>query len=79
MNKILKYIYLTLFFGLFESSFCHASGMEETMYSEGKIYVGVAVMSVIFAGIAIYLIMLDRKISVIERKLNRTKDNLLKD
>lgn len=38
------------------------------MVSEGKIYVVLAVCVTIFAGIVIYLIRLDRKISALEKK-----------
>lgn len=41
--------------------------MADTMRSSGKIYVVVAVILTIFAGIIIYLIRLDRKISRIEK------------
>jgi hypothetical protein len=43
--------------------------MADTMRSEGKIYVVVAILLLIFAGLIGYLIMLDRKISKIEKKL----------
>lgn len=43
--------------------------MADTMRSEGKIYVVVAILLLIFAGLIGYLIMLDRKISEIEKKL----------
>ena len=41
--------------------------MADTMRSNGKIYVVVAVILTIFAGIIIYLIRLDRKISKLEK------------
>jgi hypothetical protein len=41
--------------------------MADNMRSEGKIYVVVAVILTIFAGIIFYLIRLDRKISRLER------------
>jgi hypothetical protein len=41
--------------------------MADTMRSNGKIYVVIAVILAIFAGIIIYLIRLDRKISRLER------------
>jgi hypothetical protein len=44
--------------------------MADTMRKEGKIYVVVAVILTIFAGIIIYLIRLDRKISNIENQTN---------
>ncbi len=43
--------------------------MADTMRSEGKIYVVVAILLLIFAGVITYLVMLDRKISRIEKKL----------
>jgi hypothetical protein len=42
--------------------------MADTFRSNGKIYVVVAVMLTILAGIIIYLIRLDRKISRLEKK-----------
>lgn len=43
--------------------------MADTMRSEGKIYVVVAVLLLIFGGLIAYLIMLDRKIGKLEKKL----------
>lgn len=37
-------------------------------YSSGKIYVVVAVLLIIFAGIIAYLVRLDRKITKLEKK-----------
>jgi hypothetical protein len=42
--------------------------MADTMRSNGKIYVVVAVILTIFAGIIIYLIRLDKKISRLEKE-----------
>ena len=41
--------------------------MADTMRSSGKIYVVVAVILTIFAGIIIYLIRLDRKMTKLEK------------
>jgi uncharacterized membrane protein YvlD (DUF360 family) len=41
--------------------------MADTMKSNGKIYVVIAVMLTILAGIVLYLIRLDRKISKLEK------------
>jgi len=43
--------------------------MADVMRSDGKIYVVVAVASVVMAGILIYLVLLDRKISAMEKKI----------
>ena len=46
--------------------------MADAMRENGKIYVVVAVILTIFAGIIIYLIRLDRKISRLEKESNLT-------
>jgi CcmD family protein len=47
--------------------------MADTFRAEGKIYVVVAVMLVIFSGLVTYLIYVDRKVSKLEREM-REKD-----
>jgi CcmD family protein len=47
--------------------------MADTMRSEGKIYVVVAILLVIFGGLIGYLFFLDRKITRIEKKLPENK------
>ena len=41
-------------------------GMADTLRSEGKIWVVVAVIGVIFLGISLYLFLLDRRITKME-------------
>lgn len=43
--------------------------MADTMRSNGKIYVVVAVVMVIFSGLVFYLIQTDRKISKLEKEV----------
>ncbi|HVE60864.1 MAG: CcmD family protein [Chitinophagaceae bacterium] len=65
---IYKFLFLFCFF-LF-SFFGFAQGkvdMADTMRSNGKIYVVVAIILTIFAGLIFYLIRLDRKITKIEK------------
>jgi len=69
MQKI-NYI---LFFLLFYSFVCMAQPnqevvMADVMRSNGKIYVVVAVILTLFAGITFYLVRLDKKISNLERE-----------
>jgi len=40
--------------------------MADTLRSEGKIYVVIAVMLVIFSAVAVYLFILDRKVKKLE-------------
>lgn len=45
--------------------------MADGFRADGKIYVVIAVISTILAGISIYLINLDRKITNIEKKIGK--------
>ena len=44
-------------------------GMADAMRAEGKIYVVVAVLVAIFAGITIYAVRIDQKISRLEKSM----------
>lgn len=45
--------------------------MADTMRSEGKIYVVVTILVIIFAGLIAYLVLLDRKVTQIEKKISQ--------
>lgn len=67
MKQRLLFFLLTLMAG----SAAHAQDtvqMADTMRQEGKIYVVVAVILTIFAGIILYLVRLDRKIAKLEKQ-----------
>ena len=52
------------------------TGMEESFYSSGKIYVVVAVLITIFLGLIAFLLHLERKISRLEKETsNKTNYN----
>ncbi|MCW3123281.1 MAG: CcmD family protein [Flavipsychrobacter sp.] len=60
---------ITIFLILITTTFASAQAeMADGMRSNGKIYVVVAVLATIFAGIFAYLIILDRKISKAEKE-----------
>lgn len=42
--------------------------MADTFYKEGKIYVVVVVAAIVFVCVALYLVLLDRKIKKLEKK-----------
>ncbi|WP_347157265.1 CcmD family protein [Pontibacter chitinilyticus] len=46
--------------------------MADTLRQDGKIYVVVAVLTTIMAGLVVYLVTIDRKVSKLEKQL---KDN----
>jgi len=64
--------YITLIGLLFSSFIASAQNvqMAETMRSEGKIYVVIAVLAVILVGLFLYLITIDRKVSKLEKEAN---------
>ncbi len=45
--------------------------MADKLYADGRIYVVVAVVATIFAGIIVYLINLDSKLSKLEKQLKK--------
>lgn len=65
----MKFI-LTILLSLLSVATFAQPEMADALYENGKIYVVVAVVAVIFAGIIVYLISIDRKVSKIEKQLN---------
>jgi uncharacterized membrane protein len=67
MNKLNKFLLLLL--GLMVSNISKAQEetMANTMRSNGKIYVVVAVLTTILVGLIAYLVRLDKKISKLEK------------
>ncbi len=45
--------------------------MADVMRSNGKIYVVIAVLTVVFLGIIVYLINLDRKVAKLEKEIKK--------
>lgn len=58
-------IILSLFFGLFANA--QDSKWTDLMNGTGKVFVVIAVMLTILAGLILYLVRLDRKISKLEK------------
>lgn len=44
--------------------------MADSLRSEGKIYIVVGVLLIIFAGIVLYLINIDKKVSKLEKEIS---------
>ena len=64
MKKLIS-LFTLLFFAFFVNS--QNIEMADAMKENGKIYVVIAVMLTILAGLVLYLIRLDRKISKLEK------------
>jgi len=71
--KTLKYLTILLFFTVPMATFAQTNGpeMAEGLRSEGKFWVVVTVIGLIFCGITLYLVMLDRRI----RKMENNPEN----
>lgn len=50
------------------AAFAQGVDMADTLRSEGKIYLVVGVITIIFIGIVVYLFTLDRRISKMEKR-----------
>ncbi len=71
MTSLLKKLAFLVSMLLSASTFAQENApieMATGLYQSGKIYVVVIIMALIFVGIAGYLIMLDRKISKLEKE-----------
>jgi hypothetical protein len=68
-----KLISLTILLLLTATTFAQNTEpqMADTMRSDGKIYVVVLVLSVVFACLATYLIIIDRKLKKLEDTFNK--------
>jgi CcmD family protein len=75
MIKIFKNIFMLALIVLSANAFAQDNQPEMAtgLYQSGKIYVVVTILSIIFIGITCYLIMLDRKISKLEKEINEGK------
>ena len=72
MNNILKSLLIIVF--SLTSSLLFAQEevpMADVMRSEGKIYVVVAILLTILLGLILYVFLMDRKISGLEKRINK--------
>ena len=71
MKNILTLLILILLPNLIFAQEGQHVEMAEGLFQSGKIYVVVTVLAVIFTGIVGYLIIIDRKISKLEKEINK--------
>lgn len=69
-----KLTVLVIFFILFSKKIFSNNSLEmdNFMRSSGKIYVVIAVLLLIFVGIIIYLIRIDKKVSKLEKQIRNS-------
>ena len=78
MKTAITIFFFFCFTAIFSNTFAESNAtdaieMADMMRSSGKIYVVVAVLSLIFSGISIYLILIDRKISKLEELISKNQ------
>ena len=70
----MKFLLSTLLiFAISISAMCQEVEMADRLRSEGKIYVVVAILLTILVGMISYLVVIDRKASRLEKKLDQNK------
>lgn len=72
-NKIQSYLLITLFYLMSFPALAQGREVEmaDALRADGKIYVVVLVVGIIFAGIVIYLIWIDRKLRRLEKEMKK--------
>jgi len=72
MNNILKSLLVIVFTFISPLLFAQEEvPMADVMRSEGKIYVVVAILLTILLGLILYVFLMDRKISGLEKRINK--------
>ena len=71
-NKILAFFFILTYLNTQAQAIeSNSASMAETMRSNGKIYVVVAVVLTILIGLIFYLIRIDKKVSALEKDQTR--------
>jgi uncharacterized transporter YbjL len=69
MAKRLFFLWLLLIAS--NTGFAQGAEMADQMRAEGKIYVVVAILLIILAGLLLYVFLTDRKITALEKKITQ--------
>jgi CcmD family protein len=68
MKKLLLILVLSIYSSALFAQSGPAVEMDDTLRSNGKIYVVVAVIGIIFIGLAIFLFSIDRRLKKVEKE-----------
>jgi hypothetical protein len=75
MKRLVKYLLSLILALLTNAALAQDAEMADSMRADGKIYVVVAIILMVLAGFFLYLFLLDKKVSRIEKKLHDNKLN----
>lgn len=73
MKPSLKYLTTALIMAVTQWAYAQDAEMADAFRSEGKIYVVVAIVLIVLAGLVAYLFILDRKMTKLERMIEMKK------
>ncbi|MBS1505271.1 MAG: CcmD family protein [Bacteroidetes bacterium] len=71
MKKLTRLLALSFFLLFTTNLMAQDAEMADEMRANGKIYVLVAIILVIFAGLIAFLVLTDRKVSKLEKRLEK--------
>ncbi len=74
MDKVIKSLFIIIFSLAGPFLFVQQEEvvpMADTMRSEGKIYVVVAILLILVLGLVLYVFLMDKKISALEKRFNK--------
>jgi CcmD family protein len=69
MNRIIQFLFWTAGVIIPTVTLAQSPEMADTMRSNGKIYVVVGIILIVLLGLVVYLFLLDKKISRIEKEI----------
>lgn len=70
-NRLTYVMAIALLFCLIPSAWAQEAEMADALRAEGKIYVVVGIILIVLTGLFVYLFLLDKKVSKIEKELNK--------
>lgn len=73
-KTIALFIFVFLTFASYAQDATDKIEMAGAMRASGKIYVVVAVLVIIFIGIVVYLVIIDRKVAKLEKEITNDKE-----
>ena len=73
MKSSIKYLFALMFTAWVNTAGAQDAEMADTFRAEGKIYVVVAIILIVLAGLIIYLYLLDRKLTRLEKMIAAKK------
>jgi uncharacterized membrane protein YraQ (UPF0718 family) len=72
MKKIVSLIFLFVSLLINPKAFAQDAEMADEMRASGKIYVVVGIILIVVVGLVLYLFMMDKKLTRIEKQLNQS-------